>query len=52
MVKKFEYYSNFYTIWYTSIILVFPYQTLYSMFIRFDTIHERDRRTDGRTDTA
>jgi len=22
------------------------------MFIRFDVIHERDRRTDGRTDTA
>jgi len=22
------------------------------MFTRFDTIHERDRRTDGRTDTA
>jgi len=21
------------------------------MFIRFDIIHERDRRTDGRTDT-
>jgi len=22
------------------------------MFIRFDMIHERDRRTDGQTDTA
>jgi len=22
------------------------------MFIRFDVIHERDRRTDGQTDTA
>ena len=22
------------------------------MFIRFDMIHERDRQTDGRTDTA
>jgi len=22
------------------------------MFIRFDRVHERDRQTDGRTDTA
>jgi len=29
-----------------------PLKKFEEMFTRFDTIHERDRRTDGRTDTA
>ena len=27
-------------------------QKFEDVFIRFDTVHERDRQTDGRTDTA